>query len=67
MESFVEKRICREVCVLNGIARMLQKAYDDSILSKTYAGEWYKLLKYRRVLFRSGQPSTSTTDNEVSC
>lgn len=48
---------------------MLQKAYGESVLSKTQVYEWYKAFKDGRETVedapRSGRPSTSTTDDNV--
>lgn len=44
---------------------MLEKAYSDSVLSKTRAYEWYKAFREGREIVedmpRSGQPSNSKT------
>lgn len=48
---------------------MLQKAYGESVLSKTQVYEWYKAFKDGRETVedapRSGRPSTSTNDDNV--
>jgi hypothetical protein len=49
---------------------MLQKAYGESILSKTRASVWYKAFKSGRDvmedLSRSGRQSTSTTEVKIA-
>lgn len=49
---------------------MLQKAYSESILSKTRAYEWYKAFKSGRDVMedlpRSGRPSTSATEVNIA-
>ncbi|XP_012231261.1 protein GVQW3-like [Linepithema humile] len=48
---------------------MLEKAYSESVLSKTRAYEWYKTFKEGREVIedlpRSGRPSTSSTDENI--
>ena len=74
MEKNSEQRVCLKFCVLNEIScaeslRMLQKAYGESVLSKTQVYEWYKAFKDGRETVedapRSGRPSTSTNDDNV--
>ncbi|EGI63873.1 FLJ37770-like protein [Acromyrmex echinatior] len=53
MNEKIEQRICLKFCIANGISyaeslKMLQKAYGESILSKTRAYEWYSALKSGR-------------------
>ena len=49
---------------------MLQKAYDESILSKIRAYEWYSGFKSGRDvvedLLRSGQPSAFSTEVNIA-
>ena len=48
---------------------MLEKAYGESVLSKTRAYKWYKAfikgLEIVEDMFRSGRPSTSSTDENI--
>ena len=61
--------------VKNGIScaeslKILQRAYDESILSKTRAYEWYSAFKSGRDVVedlpRSGRPSTSSTEINIA-
>jgi hypothetical protein len=50
MEKNIEQRVRLKFCVANGILsseslKMLEKAYGESILSKTQAYEWYNAFK----------------------
>nr|APL98288.1 putative DD34D transposase [Bactrocera tryoni] len=74
MDKNIEQRICLKFCISNQIScaeslRMLEKAYGDSVLSKTQAYEWYKAFKDGREIVedmpRSGRPSTSSTDENI--
>ena len=70
MDKNIEQRICLKFWIANGIScakslKILQKAYDESTLSKTRAYEWYSAFKSGRDevedLPRSGRPSMSST------
>lgn len=74
MNEIIEQRVCLKFCVANGIScadslKMLEKAYGESVLSKTRAYEWYKAFKEGREIVedmpRSGRPSTSSTDENI--
>ena len=67
MDKNIEQRICLKFSIANGIScaeslEILQKAYDESTLSKTRACEWYSAFKSIREVVedlpRSGWPST---------
>ncbi|KYN11406.1 hypothetical protein ALC57_16419 [Trachymyrmex cornetzi] len=70
----MEKRVCINFCVKNGIKcsktlEMLTVAYGESTLSKKNVYKWYKLFQEGRENVndepRSGRPSTSKTDENV--
>ena len=71
----IEQRIGLKFCFDNEISyaeslEMLQKAYGDSILSKTRAYEWYSAFKSGRDVVadfpRYGQSSTSPTEVNIA-
>ena len=75
MDKNIEQRICLKFDIENGIScaeslKMLQKAYDESTLSKTRAYEWYSRFKSGRDVLedfpRSGRPSTSLTEVNIA-
>lgn len=74
INEIIERRVCLKFCVANellcvNVLTMLGKTYGDSVLSKTRAYEWYKVLQEGRKIFedipRSGRPSTSTIELNV--
>ena len=75
MDKNIEQRICLKFCIANGIScaeslKMLQKAYGESILSKTCAYEWYSAFKSNRDVVEdlpgSSRPSTSSTEVNIA-
>ena len=75
VDKNIEHRIRLKFCITKGIScveslKMLQKAYDESTLSKTRAYEWYSAFKSSRDevedLPRSSRPSTSSTEVNVA-
>jgi len=55
MEKNIEQRVCLKFCVANGIScsdalKMLEKAYGDSVISRTRAFEWYRVYKIKVLL-----------------
>jgi hypothetical protein len=73
MDKNIEQIFCLKCCITNGILssgslKMLQKAFEESILSKTRPYEWYKAFKSDRDVMedlpRSGILTTSA--NEVN-
>lgn len=74
MNQSIEQRVCLKFCVANGFScanslKMLEKAYGESVLSKTRIYEWYKAFKEGREIVednpRSGRPSTSSKDENI--
>ena len=75
MDKNIEQRICFKFCIVNGIScaeslKMLQRAYSESHLLKTFAYEWYSPFKsgwdLEEDLPRSGRPSTSLTEVNIA-
>jgi 23S rRNA G2445 N2-methylase RlmL len=75
MTDFKEQRICIKFCFnLKKIAaetyRMLQEAFRDNVMSQSKAFLWYKHFKDGQTAVdvdeRSGQPSTSTTPENIA-
>ena len=74
MEKNIEQRVCIKFYVLNQISCaesvwMVEKAYGESILSKTQVYDWYRAFTNGREtvedMTRTGRPPTSTTDDNI--
>jgi len=74
MTVFKEQRICIKFCfnlkkTAAGTLRMLQEAFGDNAMSQSKTFLWYKHFKDGRTFVddneRSGQPSTSTTPENI--
>ena len=75
MDKNIEQRISFKFYIANGIScasslKLLKKAYSDLTSSKTRAYEWYRAFKSGRDVVedlpRSGQPSTSSTEVNIT-
>ena len=72
INEIIELRVCLKFCVADRIScadSLLEKAYDQSVLSKTRAYEWYKTSKEGREIVedmpRSGRPSICPIDKNI--